>query len=97
MMYRWLVLIALMMALSACTSDSAERENVSSQAVSLQQGAVSGVASPYDAGISVFRGLPYAAAPVGDLRNIHCDRKKEADPPAVQSFAGCSRLLQPRE
>lgn len=68
MMYRWLVLIALMMALSACTSDSAERENVSSQAVSLQQGAVSGVASPYDAGISVFRGLPYAAAPVGDLR-----------------------------
>ena len=46
MMYRWLVLIALMMALSACRSDSAERENVSSQAVSLQQGAGGKPAQP---------------------------------------------------
>ena len=65
MMYRGGLFITLLMALSACTSDS---ESAPSRAVSLQQGAVSGSASPYDAAITVFKGLPYAAPPVGDLR-----------------------------
>ena len=68
MMHRGVLLFTLLMTLSACTSDRGERGSVSSQTVSLQQGAVSGSVSPYDASITVFKGLPYAAPPVGDLR-----------------------------
>ena len=62
------VLVVLMTGLVSCTSETSERDLQRATRMSLTQGDVIGVPSPYDEEITVYRGLPYAAPPVGELR-----------------------------
>ena len=61
-------LVVLMTGLVSCTSETSERDLQGAARMSLAQGDVIGVPSPYDEEITVYRGLPYAASPVGELR-----------------------------
>lgn len=72
------VLLALLFQLAGCADEpanppreNASRENASREGATVKQlteGQVKGIASPYDEAIRVYRGLPYAAPPVNDLR-----------------------------
>lgn len=54
--------------LAACSTETSDPDLKPAASVSLIQGEVMGIPSPYDDDITVYRGLPYAAAPIGDLR-----------------------------
>ncbi len=60
--------LLLFLALAACGSKAPNAALQQATAVSLAQGQVIGIPSPFDDDIRVYRGLPYAAAPVDDLR-----------------------------
>lgn len=62
------VLFALLSQLLACTDDAEEPVAPAQEVKQLTEGQVTGIASPYDEAIKVYRGLPYAAPPVEDLR-----------------------------
>ena len=71
-MHRTIVIFYLLL-LVGCGSEMDSAQDVSSpQTVTVEQGVVQGVESPYTpalgASVTVFRGLPYAQPPVGDLR-----------------------------
>ena len=63
-----LALAALILGLAACSAETPDRDLKPAASVSLAQGRVIGIPSPYDDEIMVYRGLPYAAAPIGELR-----------------------------
>ena len=68
MSIRRVALAVLISGLGACSTETAYRNVKPAASVSLAQGEVIGIPSPYDGQITVYRGLPYAAPPVGDLR-----------------------------
>ena len=57
-----------MTGLAACSTETPDRDLKPVASLPLTQGEVIGIPSPYDDEITVYRGLPYAAAPIGDLR-----------------------------
>ena len=62
------VVAVFILGLAACSNESPDRDLKAGASLSLAQGEVMGISSPYDDGITVYRGLPYAAAPIGELR-----------------------------
>ena len=62
------MLAALVSQLAACGDRSEEAVGTGLKIKQLTEGQVTGIASPYDESITVYRGLPYAAPPVDDLR-----------------------------
>ena len=68
MSIRPIALAVLISGLAAYSSETPGRDFKPAVALSLAQGEVIGIPSPYDDEITVYRGLPYAAAPTGDLR-----------------------------
>ncbi len=72
--WNWACSILLCITIAACgdsgapTDTNQAPEPAAQNDVQLAQGWVRGIASPFDPDITVFRGLPYAAPPVGDRR-----------------------------
>ena len=62
------VVAVFILGLAACSTETPDRDLKASASRSLAQGEVIGIPSPYDDDITVYRGLPYAAAPIGELR-----------------------------
>ena len=63
------VMLAVLLAgLGACSTETPDSDLMQAAPRSLAQGDVIGIPSPFDDDITVYRGLPYAAAPIGDLR-----------------------------
>ena len=62
------VLAVFISGLAACSTETPDHDMKAGASLSLAQGEVIGIPSPYDDAIPVYRGLPYAAAPIGDLR-----------------------------
>lgn len=62
------VLLAGCFQLAGCADDPSEFVREGGEIKQLTEGQVRGIASPYDEAIRVYRGLPYAAPPVNDLR-----------------------------
>ena len=62
------VIAVLTLGLAACSTEAPHRDGKAGASLSLAQGEVVGIPSPYDDEITVYRGLPYAAAPIGELR-----------------------------
>ena len=62
------VVAVFILGLAACITETPDRDVGEGVLVSLAQGEVMGIPSPYDDEITVYRGLPYAAAPVAELR-----------------------------
>ena len=54
--------------LAACGGTTDDTSVAEPGVKQLTEGQVTGIASPYDESITVYRGLPYAAPPVDDLR-----------------------------
>ena len=63
-----LALLVLLSQLLGCGDDSPATAFSASEVKQLTEGQVTGIDSPFDGAITVFRGLPYAEPPVGDLR-----------------------------
>jgi para-nitrobenzyl esterase len=63
-----LALLVLLSQLLGCGDDSPATASSASEVKQLTEGQVTGIDSPFDGAITVFRGLPYAEPPVGDLR-----------------------------
>ena len=65
-------LCALLLALGGCTEDkqqpSANDADSNNMLTRTYQGTLLGQTSPYDNSVAVFRGIPYAEPPLGDLR-----------------------------
>jgi para-nitrobenzyl esterase len=62
------VVAVFILGLAACSNETPDHDGKERVSVSLAQGEVMGIPSPYDDDITVYRGLPYAAAPIGELR-----------------------------
>ena len=62
------VIAVFILGLAACSTEAPDHDGKERASVSLAQGEVMGIPSPYDDEITVYRGLPYAAAPIGELR-----------------------------
>ena len=62
------VVAVFILGLAACSTETPDHDGKAGASVSLAQGEVIGIPSPYDDEITVYRGLPYAAAPIGELR-----------------------------
>ena len=62
------VIAVFISGLAACSTETPDHDGKASASVSLAQGEVIGIPSPYDDEITVYRGLPYAAGPIGELR-----------------------------
>ena len=88
------VIAVFILGLAACSAEAPHRDGKAGASVSLVQGEVVGIPSPYDDEITVYRGLPYAAAPIGELR------WQPPQPAASGEVFGCEYLFdscyQPR-
>ena len=62
------VVAVFILGLAACSNETPDHDGNEPASVSLAQGEVVGIPSPYDDEITVYRGLPYAAAPIDELR-----------------------------
>ena len=62
------ILFAFVSQLAACGGTTDDTSVAEPGVKQLTEGQVTGIASPYDESITVYRGLPYAAPPVDDLR-----------------------------
>ena len=62
------VVAVFILGLAACSNETPDHDGKERASVSLAQGEVMGIPSPYDDDITVYRGLPYAAGPIGELR-----------------------------
>ena len=62
------VVAVLILGLAACNTEAPDSDLKAGVSLSLAQGEVMGIPSPYHDDITVYRGLPYAAAPIGELR-----------------------------
>jgi len=62
------VFLAVTSQLVGCGANTQDAAVAEPEIKLLTEGQVTGVASPYDESITVYRGLPYAAPPVDDLR-----------------------------
>ena len=65
------VIAVFISGLAACSSETPDHDGKERVSVSLAQGEVVGIPSPYDDEITVYRGLPYAAAPIGEIGRAH--------------------------
>ena len=65
---RIIILSLLLLGIWGCGGEPIEQPTSSGLLVTTEYGQLRGMSSPYNAGIRVFRGIPYAKAPVGDLR-----------------------------
>ena len=65
---RTITMSLLLLGLFGCGGEAIEPPTSSGLSVTTEHGQLKGMLSPYDEGIRVFRGIPYAKAPVGDLR-----------------------------
>ena len=65
---RTIIMSLLLLGLFGCGDQATEQPTSSGLLVTTEHGQLMGISSPYDEGIRVFRGIPYAKAPVGDLR-----------------------------
>ena len=61
-----LALLVLLSQLLGCGDDSPATASSASEVKQLTEGQVTGIDSPFDGAITVFRGLPYAEPPVGE-------------------------------
>ena len=62
------ILFTFASQLVACGGTTDDTSAAAPDVKQLAEGQVTGIASPYDESITVYRGLPYAAPPVDDLR-----------------------------
>ena len=62
------VVAVFISGLAACSTETPDRDLTVGASLSLAQGEAIGIPSPFDDEIMVYRGLPYASAPIGDLR-----------------------------
>ena len=60
--------LALLMMLFFSACDPGNRSADAARSAATSHGEILGVASPYDADITLYRGVPYAAPPVDELR-----------------------------
>ena len=67
-MIRTITISLLLLVLSGCGGEVVEQPASTDLLVTTEYGRLKGMLSPYDEGIRVFRGVPYAEAPIGDLR-----------------------------
>ena len=65
---RTITMSLLTLGLFSCGGEAIEPPTLSGLSVTTEHGQLKGMLSPYDEGVRVFRGIPYAKAPVGDLR-----------------------------
>ena len=80
-MKRLLVLLPLLALLVGCTSEKEAKAPV----LTVEGGQIQGVGTDLP-GVFVYKGIPYAAAPIGDLR------RKEPQPVVPPSGATATRL-----
>ena len=78
------IFFAFVSQLAACGGTNDDTSVAKPGVKQLTEGQVTGIASPYDESITVYRGLPYAAPPVDDLR--------WRAPQAPADWAGLDRL-----
>ena len=78
--------LALLTMLSFSACDPASRSVDVARSAATSHGEILGVASPYDPDITVYRGVPYAAPPVDELR-------WQPPQPPIPSPLFCNSLL----